>query len=53
MFALTHQLRSGPGWAMWQLEKLPAAGGIEDQPAKLMEALAIIAGEENAALAAK
>lgn len=47
-FALTHQLQGGYGWMVWQLTKLPANGGVEDQPAKVMEALALIAREENA-----
>lgn len=50
MFELTHQLRVGSGWAMWQRDSLPSEGGIEDQPAKLMEALALIARIENTAL---
>lgn len=48
LFALTHQLQGGYGWIAWQLTTLPATGGMEDQPAKLMEALALIAREENA-----
>lgn len=47
-FQLTHQLQGGYGWVQWQRTALPAAGGVEDQPAKLMEALALIAREENA-----
>lgn len=47
-FELTYDLQGGYGWAMWQRTSLPAAGGVEDQPAKLMEALALIARNENA-----
>lgn len=47
-FVLTHQVQGGYGWIAWQMTKLPAKGGLEDQPAKLMEALALIAREENA-----
>lgn len=47
-FQLTHGLHGGPGWVEWQRTSLPAAGGVEDQPAKLMEALALLAREENA-----
>lgn len=47
-FQLTHQLVGGYGWVAWQRTSLPAAGGVEDQPAKLMEALALIARDENA-----
>jgi len=46
-FQLTHDLQGGYGWAMWQRTSLPVAGGVEDQPAKLMEALALIARHEN------
>lgn len=52
-FQLTHQLRGGYGWIAWQRTALPAAGGLEGQPAKLMEALALIAREENALLQRK
>ncbi len=47
-FQLTHQLQGGYGWVEWQRTALPSAGGVEDQPAKVMEALALIAREENA-----
>lgn len=47
-FTLTHQLHGGYGWALWQRTALPAVGGVGDQPAKVMEALALIAREENA-----
>lgn len=47
-FVLTHQLRGGYGWLAWQRVALPIAGGMDEQPAKLMEALAFIAREENA-----
>jgi hypothetical protein len=47
-FELTHQVHVGAGWTAWQRSSLPASGGLEDQPAKLMEALALIAREENA-----
>jgi len=49
-FALTHQLQGGMGWLAWQRTALPVAGGVGDQPAKVMEALTVIAREENAAL---
>lgn len=49
-FQLTYNLQGGYGWAMWQRTSLPAAGGVEDQPAQLMEALALIAQHENALL---
>ena len=47
-FQLTHQPQGGYGWVQWQRTSLPVAGGVEDQPAKLMEALTLIAREENA-----
>ncbi len=47
-FQLTHELVGGYGWVAWQRTSLPSAGGVEDQPAKLMETLALIAREENA-----
>jgi len=47
-FQLTHQLQGGFGWVQWQRTSLPVAGGVGDQPARLMEALALIAREENA-----
>jgi hypothetical protein len=47
-FGLTHQLAGGPGWVGWQRTALPVAGGLEDQPAKLMAALDCLAAEENA-----
>lgn len=49
-FQLTHDLQGGFGWAMWQRMSLPTAGGVEDQPAKLMESLALIARHENAGI---
>lgn len=49
-FQLTYQPQGGYGWVQWQRTSLPVAGGVEDQPAKLMEALTLIAREENAAL---
>lgn len=48
MFALTHSIRVSDGWIAWERTALPVAGGIEDQPAKVMEAMALIAREENA-----
>lgn len=51
-FELTHDLQGGYGWAMWQRTSLPVEGGVEDQPAKLMETLALIAREENARILA-
>jgi hypothetical protein len=47
-FQLTYQLQGGYGWVEWQRTALPAAGGLEDQPAKLMETLALIARNKNA-----
>jgi hypothetical protein len=47
-FSLTYQIQGGHSWIEWQRSLLPATGGIEDQPAKLMEALDLIAREENA-----
>ena len=38
-FALTHQVVSGFGVAYWQRTALPAAGGLGDQDAWLMQAL--------------
>lgn len=49
-FELTHQLHGGHGWLAWQRASLPAAGGLENQPARLMEQLALIAREENDAI---
>jgi hypothetical protein len=49
-FALTHQLVQDNGGLRWQRTSLPAAGGLEDQPARLMETLALIACEENAVI---
>lgn len=46
-FELTHQVKTGTGAPVWQRTSLPAAGGLEDQPARLMEALALVAREEN------
>jgi hypothetical protein len=51
LFELTHQVYGGYGWVMWQRTSLLVSGGIEDQPAKDMEALTLIARIENAALA--
>jgi hypothetical protein len=47
-FQLTFSLHGGPGWLEWQRIGLPHAGGVNDQPAKVMEALTLIAREENA-----
>lgn len=52
-FHLTHQIHGGYGWVVWQRTSLPLEGGVEDQPAKLMEALALIAREETELLQRK
>jgi hypothetical protein len=44
-FTLTHQFTSSAGW---QRVDRPIAGGLADQPAKLMEAIALVAREQNA-----
>lgn len=50
-FALTHVLQGGFGWVLWQRVALPEAGGVGDQPARLMEALGWVGQLRNAALA--
>jgi hypothetical protein len=50
LFRLTYELHGGFGWVQWQRRALPETGGIVDQPARVMEALAHVAREENAAL---
>lgn len=47
LFELTHSLTGGLGWAMWQRTALPAEGGVEDQPAKVMQALTFLCDQRN------
>lgn len=37
----------GFGWAQWQRSALPYAGGLADQPARLMAGLSFIASLKN------
>lgn len=46
-FERTHHLLGGFGWARMQRTALPAPGAVGDQPAKLMEAIEVIAREHN------
>lgn len=44
MFEMTHSLTGGATWVAWQRTSLPAVGGVEDQPAKMMQAMTFLAG---------
>jgi hypothetical protein len=48
LFALTHEISAAASVVMWRRTSMPRLGGVEDQSAKDMEALALIAREENA-----
>lgn len=47
LFAVTHALRVGLAGARWERIALPVEGGIADQPAKDLQALAWIADVWN------
>lgn len=51
LFRLTHELRAGAGWLRWEMVRLPASGGVEDQPSRTMAVLGWIAAVSNRALA--
>jgi hypothetical protein len=53
MFEMTHTLNGGVGWVMWQRTALPAEGGVEDQPAKVMQAITFLAEQHNALIDAR
>jgi hypothetical protein len=47
-FYLTHEVETvGMGGLVWRLRRLPRAGGLEDQDAWLMEALAYLRAVAN------
>jgi hypothetical protein len=52
-FELTYAVEFGPGWMRWRRVALPYDGGLADQPARLMQALAYIAHVWNAVIAHK
>ena len=41
----------GQGWMLWRRIALPNAGGLGEQPAKLIDALAYVADYRNAMIA--
>lgn len=49
-FALTHDLQAVNGYVMWQRAALPTAGGVHEQPARVMEELAFTCRMRNALL---
>jgi hypothetical protein len=51
-FALTHDVQPIGNVAMWRREALPHAGGINEQPAKLLDTLTFICQQKNAAVLA-
>lgn len=50
-FELTYAPEVGFGSMQWKRNGLPYAGGVADQPAKLMEALAYVALLRNSVIA--
>jgi hypothetical protein len=52
-FAETHDVQVGVGWARWQRTTLPYGGGLNEQPAKLMDELAFVRQQQNALLRRK
>lgn len=46
-FELTYAVESGPGWICWRRAALPYAGGLADQPHRLMQGLDYIARVRN------
>lgn len=50
-FDLTYEIEVGFGWMQWRLASLPYTGGVADQPAKLMQALAFVARLRNMRIA--
>jgi hypothetical protein len=50
-FYRTHEIDAGLAGGRWRLSQLPRAGGIEDQEARLLEALDHCRAVQNAMLA--
>lgn len=48
---MTHEIVTSLAGARWQLARLPRAGAVADQDARLMAALAVLCSVENAMLA--
>ena len=47
LFDLTHELRTGQGGAYFQRVAFPASGGVDEQPARTLEALNVIRRVRN------
>lgn len=47
---MTHEIVSTGAAAWWQMVRLPRAGAVADQDARLMDALAVLRGVENVML---
>jgi hypothetical protein len=50
LFDLTHEVRRGEGRAYFTRVAFPASGGVDDQPARTIEALNVIRVVRNALL---
>lgn len=47
LFDVTHEIRLGDGVAYWSRVSLPVSGGIDRQPAKMLQALSVICNVKN------
>jgi hypothetical protein len=51
-FALTHDVQPFGDVVLWQRRELPHAGGVNEQPAKLLETMTFICQQKNTLLLA-